>query len=55
MSGESTFTINGGETLMKADETLLVPAGAKYGVLSADASFRALTCKMDPDAKKRMK
>ena len=34
---------------------ITVPAGAEYGVRSADASFRALTCRMDPDAKKRMK
>ena len=51
----SVITINGGETLMRADETLLVPAGADYGVRSGDASFRALTCKMDPHAKRRMK
>ena len=57
VSGESVVTVNGdsSETLMRADETLLVPAGAEYGVRPADASFRALTCKMDPDAKKRMK
>jgi hypothetical protein len=40
---------------MKPDDTLLIPVDADYTFAPADASSRALTCKMDPEGKNRIK